>query len=410
MITTSCPSHYQLSDPQHDASLRRIALVAIVAFSLVATVFSTVCNTLHAANPLTQQDKFAQRLKESHSGLVDGQSLRQAIEMVAKGQGQPQHHINTWLDRKVDPDVPVSPITLGPTRYASLCSIAETARCVCYPIDNCVLIGRPAWVAQLSRQLYLGSENSSRSTGQDRSRIDLQWPMLTTPTEALQMVSGHLGKTTRTTPRRSADSILPAPPTVQLPHDLWPAVDWRDISPRLAQRLIVGQFADVPDPSRVNDPFGRSYRWPYTKNWLDPLLQIDPYIRVNASGSRTRLLGSPAAHQWFSQQVLSVADETPDQANDPASNPPGDPLERLQSNQREFTMNVQNKPAGQVIKVLLTKIGIEYEFAANANQTLQKLVSFNAVDQTPWQLVRLIADQASLKIGAANGKLRISAK
>lgn len=401
MSTTSCPI-----GPQRDCLHGRLArgsfaLKAIVTLFLVGPVFNTVFNRLHAANPLSLKDKFAQRLTEPHSGLVDGQSLRQAIQMVAKVQSQPKRYINTWLDRKVDPDALVSPVELGPTRYASLCGIAESAGCVCYPVDNCILIGRPTWVAELSRQFYLDPDDPSQITRRDQMLIDIQWPMLTTPTEALERARGHFTAATAPVPK-------------QLPHDLWPAVEWRDISPRVAQRLIVGQFADGDDPSRVAYPFGRTYRFPHTNDWRDPLAQIDPNINFNLTGSRTRILGSPEAHQWFCQKVLSVVGKASSQARnlagDPSGGQTGDSLVRLQANKREFSMKVQNKPAGQVIQVLLTKIGIEYDFAADANQALQSLVSFDAVNQTPWQLIRLIAEQASLKIGVANGKLRISTK
>ncbi len=376
---------------------------------LVCTVVLTAISVLHlpglckpnsAAEPLSQTDEFAQRLQEPHTGFVDGQSLRLAIAIVSQQQTQPNRHINTWLDRKVNPDLLASPGSLGPTRYASLCKIAASAGCVCYPVDNCILIGRPAWVAELSHRLYSDVDDDApgrRSGRGDAESMDLQWPDLTTPDEALQLVRGHSAG------RRAGDN---AP--IALPHDLWPETTLRDISPQLALQLIAGQFlGELPD-ARINVPFARSYQFAGASSVIDGLREIDPNLQTKASGGQIRLLAIPAAHQAFCRQMLSIPDEeqAPVQAN-PAA---GNALERLKTNQRTFSLEVADKPAGPLIQALVGQLGLQCQFDPAANPQLEKRVSLSVVDQTLWQLVRLITDQASLKIDAAGDKLRISAK
>ena len=373
-----------------------LELVAVVSLFHVVPFF----NPLGAEEPLSHHGDFAQRLREPHTGIADGLTLRIAIDSVADSQNQPKRHINTWLDRKVNPDALVSPGGLGPTRYASLSLIAKAAGCVCYPVDNCILIGRPAWVAELSREFFRRPGRSERPARRDppgESRIDLVWPPLTTPTEALQIALGH-----------SAENSSTVPPSQQLPHDLWPAVDLRDISPRLAQSLITGQFLSAAQPPGNEPPFGRSYRFPSSKNAFESIKRIDPSATFKTVGAAFRLSCSPAAHQLFCLQMLSVPIGPPAKAAvGPAA---GDPLERLRSDKRKFSLTVQNEPAGKVIRALAGRVGLECQFAAAANPQLEQMVSFSAVDQTLWQLVRLITDKTSLKIEAANGKLAVSAK
>ncbi|QEG02167.1 hypothetical protein Mal15_62510 [Stieleria maiorica] len=357
-------------------------------------------NQISAAEPLSQKDEFAQWLQEPHTGLVDGRSLRLALQIAAAHQTQPSRHINVWVDRRVNPDSPVSPGNLGPTRYASLCKIAASAGCVCYPLDNCVVIGRPAWVAELSRQVYSQADdaapNRHATRGPAGNRIDLQWPDLTTPNEALEMIRGHMDD-------RRAD--LPA--TNTFPHDLWPETLLRDISPQLALHLIAGQFLDVRKADENDAPFARTYQFAAAQDALKSIQNIDPNLRFDVSGGRLRLQATPAAHQAFCRQMLSIprGDSPADQPVPAGANA----LEILKQNERVFSLEVTDKPAGALIQALVAQLGLQCQFDPAATPQLEKRVSLSAVDQTLWQLVRLITDQASLKIEAAGDKLRVSA-
>ena len=121
-----------------------------MSWAALSVTLASLSNPLRAAQPLSVRSEFAQRLSKRHSGIVDGQPLRVAITLVASPNTRASDHVNVWLDRNVDPDAPVSPGALGPTRYASLTKIADEAGCVCYPVQDCVLIGRPIWVADLA--------------------------------------------------------------------------------------------------------------------------------------------------------------------------------------------------------------------------------------------------------------------
>ncbi|WP_182864799.1 hypothetical protein [Stieleria mannarensis] len=357
-------------------------------------------NQNFAAEPLSQKDEFAQRLQEPHTGLVDGRSLRLALQIVSRHQNQPSRHINTWIDRRVNPDSLVSPGSLGPTRYASLCKIAASAGCVCYPVDNCVVIGRPAWVAELSRHIFSHTDDAAPNRRPKRGAagnpVDLHWPDLTTPNEALEIVRGHIDD------RRAA-----VPAAGAFPHDLWPETLLRDISPQLAVQLIAGQFLDVRETDENQSPFARTYQFAGAQDDLESIRNLDPNLRVDVSGGRLRLQATPAAHQAFCRRMLAIP-----QGDSPAGQPVpagANALEILKQNERVFSLEVTDKPAGPLIQALVAQLGLQCQFDPAANPQLEKRVSLSAVDQTLWQLVRLITDQASLKIDAAGDKLRVSA-
>ncbi|MCO8121317.1 hypothetical protein NHH03_06175 [Stieleria sp. TO1_6] len=386
-----------------------IALVLLVANTAAAQTrpAGTAAATSWAPDRLDSRSDFVQRLTEPHSGLVDGVSLRLAIQSVTAPAGTPQRHLNYWLDRKVNPDRAVSPGSLGPTRYASVLAIARSADCVCYPLGNCILIGRPAWVAAICQEIY-GSTAPSGHRGAaapaSDDPIDVDWPMLTTPTEALEIVAGHSADP----PRSEASSVASSGPAEALPHDLWPANRWHQISPRIATKLIVGQFVSLSDTSLIDRPFRRAYRFAGQSSLRESLSKIDPDAELKNNRGDVLLDGLPSSHQWYCEQLLVAADNgASDDAANVAAHAATDPLQRLESDTRTFTMNVRNQPVGAVLKGLADRAGVAFEFAPAANPALKQMVSFSAVDQTLWQLVRLILDKASLKIRATADKLHI---
>ena len=135
--------------------------------ALAAMICLASIGQLAAADPLGYQSDFAQRLLEPHSGTIDGSTLRNALQLVAHNHDAPDRHINIWLDRRVNPDATVSPGELGPTRYASIIKIAKQRGCICYPVHNCVLIGRERWVGTVRATFAF-----ERTTATAFSRID----------------------------------------------------------------------------------------------------------------------------------------------------------------------------------------------------------------------------------------------
>ncbi|MEO1527918.1 MAG: hypothetical protein AAFX06_21000 [Planctomycetota bacterium] len=283
---------------------------------------------------------------------------------------------NIWIDRKVDPNLQVYPGALGPTRFASLTKIAESADCVCYPIDDCVLIGRANWVDALVAELSQGARARSAS-----SRIDVRWPKLTTPNEALQAVGAN---------RSSAGGA-------KLPHDLWPETHWVRIRPALAEGLIRGQFLQ---PDREATLFSRSYRFANTKAFEASVLQKDPDATFKRSAGAVRLTGSGEAHREFAATCLSQ-DDSGDRSDDA--------IATLKKDGRTFKLDVRNEMAGAIVKQLTGVAQIECDFTAEANPQLRKLVTLSVKDQTLWEILQRVARDAELEFESRDGKLRVNA-
>ncbi len=351
-----------------------------------------------AGGPLSHSQALVQRLTADHTGLVDGREFREAVRIAAAPAGELTEPINVWIDRKANPNTPVSPGPLGPTRYASLSRIAAAADCVCVPLDNCVLIGRPDWVATMLERFFSLDENRSDKKRVHRQAppIDLRWPELTTPSEAMQRLR-----------QRLAGQSLGYREPVSLPHDLWPAVSMNQISPHVMAELITGQFLSA-EPSA--NPIRRTYGFPRQRRAFASLAEVDPNAVVETKGVLQTVTASPAAHVWLCRQLLGSADPDGDGRADEGRAAAGGMIERLRQDPRTFSMTVRNEPAGRVIETLVASMKVRCQFDASAAPGLKQRVSFTAKDQTLWALLRLIADEASLKIEAAEDSLRISAE
>ncbi|MEM6470828.1 MAG: hypothetical protein AAF802_14815 [Planctomycetota bacterium] len=378
-------------------------LLQIVSLALL-TSFTHSVSAQVRLDTLRQSDDFVQRLVEPHSGLIDGTEFRKAIEMVASPGSPRGEMINFWVDRKVNPNAPVSPGALGPTRFASLAKIAEELDCLCFPTENCVLIGRPVWVGKILESLSTqpGSTGSNSAAGiLPQKPVDVRWQMLSTPTEARNAVF---------------DAAFAADPTIRqrldsplLPHDLWPQHAWSKISPKTALRLIEGQFHSVAASGETGSATGRAkshHTRAYQFAGVTDLVDQEPSesaIKAERAGKLLRIDANVGVHARLCRQLLSrrPGGDHGEESNAGLAN-------RLRNDPRTFTLTVKNQPARDVLRALASQMNVDCEFA-DANPAFDRRVSFEAVDQTLWDLVRLIAEQASLKIRVGDGKLQVSA-
>lgn len=403
---------YHSTTSRRPAASRRFAFKRF--FVLVVQIVAILIGVTAApaadpkSNALRKTDPLVLRLLQPHSGLVDGTELRKAIQMVAASGEDSSVPLNAWLDRKVDPGTPVSPGALGPTRYASLVKIARQANCVCYPVGNCVLIGRPTWVSMmLEKQFLERAETSSReSYSETMDVVDVRWPRLSTPMDARRAVLAAASKNGPLPPDRFEEVLLP--------HDLWPEAHLHRIHPDLAIQLIDGQFLD-PNLSRASAGkfrFTRSYQFADVIEIVKRSAN-NPSVQARRVGKLVQVSAPAENHIQLCETLLTRVANTAQSmagASQSGLDSKGDAaLRTLRNDSRTFTLTVQNQPARKVLKALASQLNLECEFSPDANPQFDQRVSFEAVDQTLWELVRLIATQASLKIGARNGKLQFVA-
>ncbi|MEM6365585.1 MAG: hypothetical protein AAF745_14245 [Planctomycetota bacterium] len=413
------PTHRSSWPASDDSKLTRSLLRLVLCSALLGWPLSRPAHS----ETLSDQAAFTQRMMAPHSAVIQGGRLRDAIIQVAcdapisgnsvaensmdgnsvagnsprrkRSQRSPVRRIlNVWLDRKVDPASPVSPGSLGPTRYQSLRKIAAEADCVCAPINGCVLIGRPEWVDGVAQQI-LGDQPASRAIKLSR-KISLAWPDLTTPTEALTMLRD----------KGVSANLLGG----SLPHDLWPAQRWQTIPGGVAATLIASQFVTFDRDQTAQRPFQRSYRFPSLASAdISDLLAIvgnaDPSAVINQQDDAVSLVAGAAAHRRLANHCLTAIDErrTSEQAE------PADTrwLDKLQQDKRTFSLTVENKPGGAVLVTLISQLGMKCEIDPAANQRLQQRVSFTARDETIWQLVSRVLRQSRTQLRLRDGKLRV---
>ncbi|MCC9604093.1 hypothetical protein LOC67_26365 [Stieleria sp. JC731] len=388
--------------------MNRSALISIRW--LIAVAIGFVSAQASHADDADRRAPLVQRLLEPHSGQIDGQSLRIAVQLVGDIGDQPARHLNIWIDRKVNPDTLVSPGNLGPTRFASLEKIAEAVNCKVYPIDNCILFGRPQWVAKLSQELLQTAASAPEQNDPINFRSDtisVYWPDLTTPHDAFEAILSQASTGSNLTHEVVSRSFTQLGLTPDLPHDLWPATSLVEINPLVAATLVAGQFQDLEAKQAEAIKFERCYRFPNVKTQLEKLRQRDPAAKLRLERDGANLLADFDTHRELFSQLL--ASETKDKANDAAAEKTneGNPLQRLKNDSRTFTLTVSNKPTGAVLAQLFSTAKVDYEFAPTANPELTNLISFEAKDQTLWQLVHLIAKKSSLKIQAAEQTLLV---
>jgi hypothetical protein len=196
-------------------------------------------------DPLPFPSPATPRLAADLKVSVVGQSLRELVVSLQKSTRLP-----IVLDRRVDPSVaaippPIaanapgrnganelqqetspSPMTLGPTLADVLDAIADRRGLQWASAGDLVLIA-PAGKAIPAATEMLAARIRLRTAAAGFPPKPISWPQLTTPTEALQVVADtwQLDKT-----------------NVQLPHDLWPAIDLGTVDVTSALGVISSQF------------------------------------------------------------------------------------------------------------------------------------------------------------------------
>lgn len=410
------------SRPRQLGQHRWILLCALLLLGdIVGWPANPWAGTALAQRVRSSNQSFEQRCQSPHGAVFEQVPLRQAIDSVAKPGTVTS--LNVWLDRAVNPDQLVTPSSLGPTRFASLQAIASAAGCLSVAAGDCVIIGRPDWVASIVME---HNRTLASRASRERRRIDVRWPLLTTPEQAVAVV------------RRKAPWAKLS--LRELPHDLWPAVDWHRVSPAMAWLLIEGQFLAAEDiAGKAKLPFRKSYVGPQAMAAAKRTTEASENLAVSVAGAAVTVSGDIEAQARFCALWLGTPPR-PDQVNQTgtigqsaqqsqaagnkamngsasASNQANgsepaadvvDPWKVLRADRRQFTLEVIDKPAGAVLLALLQNAGVAAEIDPEANKAAQTLVNLQDRDQTLEQLVQQVLRKASLTMTGGAGKARIS--
>ena len=321
---------------------------------------------------LLSSSKFFQQLSAPLSIVVDGQPFRDCVMHVAK-----RSEINVWIDRQVDPSATIHPGQTGPTVFAALQTIAQQRDCVVMPVANVVLIGRPAWVDSTSAALITCPTSSTAAT--------IQWDEMTTPTVAYAAATGDAG-----------------PSDVRLPHDLWPATKLRLIKRPIAANLVLSQFGRHLSSTKTMDPktsltnnSDQAVTRGYSTSDEIKSAFSDSTAKFKTAGKKTFVTALPTAHRLATAILFSK--------KVPANAKPN----RFRADDRQFSLKLENKPAGAAIKSFASTAGAKCIIAPQAAEAASKLVSLEATNKTLAQLIDMVAEKSGLKATWADDTLTI---
>jgi hypothetical protein len=313
--------------------------------------------TAHS-DDFSRESEFVRRLEAPMTSVLDGKPFRDALQSLASASG-----VHLWLDRGVDPSVPVDAGPVGPTVFSATEKLAQSRDCCVMAIEKVLLVGRQSWVDETSAAIL------SIPDARLDDPIDVAWPELTTPQEAL----GKIGADSNVGPLR-------------LPHDHWPAVEWTQIERQVALTLILAQFADVGDQTKL--PGGSSRR--LTRRYARGPVPVDRLSGVfKAADASAQVRVSPrwvvaeasiSAHRKATCWLLREAGK--------GSRPDPD--------RDTFTLKKMTTSAENAFRQLANTAGKTCVIEPNATKACEGLITLEGEDVTLRQLVELVAGQAGL--------------
>jgi len=392
------------------AAILLAAQVALCTFDQIAAQppRRPAANAVHPQNNAAVAPGLAAKLTAPYQAAVDGKPLRELLRQIAGAAD-----FNLWIDRHVDPDQIVSVAGGQKTVFASLVEAARAGGADVVAVGNVVLIGQRERIELLAGAILAlpreGLTGSIQAEKKAAGQSEIRWPGATTPTEALRIAS-----------RQTA---------VKLPHDHWPEVVWRDISPQVATLLVTSQFdlmpladgsvagdtgprktlgqtraerpaaafpnqPDRPESApvqlvRLASPPVLTLRYPGGAHMdairsaataADPRAALSqPRDRSNAAAGTLELAGSPAAHV---AAIAAMLNHTQPRVA------AGVDIDNVR-----FTLNLRGAPAQDVLVQLATAAGRKLKIAEQAVPLMRRTITFDLQDHSLTQLVQAVTDQ-----------------
>ena len=304
------------------------------------------------------------RLSGANRSVLDGQSFRAGLTRLAKA-----NQLNLWIDREVNPSSIIENGALGPTLLAAFQQIASTQDCVVMPIGNVILIGRQAWVDQLT--IYIMQLSASEMG----AVVNISWEHLTTPSEAFS--------------RTTLDSNAPS---VQLPHDLWPENHWQGIHRGVAEIMIRGQFEDqhlqngdqrLAD-TQANQSLSRLYKLqPETLKAIDQELRVQfPDVKPRKVASGVTIQGNASDHRSITHWLL-------ERIQKPTS---------VKLDTDTFSLKKMSTSAENAFRQLAATANLQCEIHPSAENACKGIVTLEGQDVTLRDLMEGIAEQIDVMI------------
>ena len=365
--------------------MRRLLIVG-----LVVTVVAAVCSPQNVfADDFRRKTKFWALLNAPMTAVVDGMPMRDALERIRQAVG-----INLCLDRQVDPTSPVKPGALGPTIFVALKKIAAERGCVVMPVCNVVLVGRPPWVDRTAASMLASEGSEAREDAADRF-VNVSWPTLSTPAEALVAVAGD---------------DRPAGLGELLPHDLWQEQKWEQIERNVATALVLAQcdlyLAERREGSSgrlltehrsITEPFDRMYSPDLKSSVLRKAISShDRKSRAVVDDDILLVKATVAAHRVGTNALLTEF------AKSVAASEPKD--------SKTFSLKRTQTSAGAALMQFAQAAGRKCIIEDDAVEACQKQITLEAKDETIKNLINRIAKKIDVMVVWGDQQIVVKAK
>lgn len=395
-------------DPRRPTQLgRRAGWATVLALAAILPHASRVVSADDFPRPVSSPLKTPFRI------VAKGKALDATLADLRERTG-----LRIWLDRRVDPSLPLSRESYGPTAGEILEQLADEHQLELAIADEAALLGpAPApergateMMAAWDRLLAANPGLPNRSAGSLTARHTIRWPRLTTPDEALQIVAESWGL--------RIDGV-------SLPHDLWPAADLGAVRVTTALGLIgIGfDLALELDPAtrqvtaKPLQPPARVVR-EYPGQTLPPPLRsqlTSPAVggQLRRQGDRWLLSGPAKSHALLESRLASASSSPGPDAGGPktgASNMRAehDPRSRPASDQKRYSLRLVNKPAEEFLQSLCRSVGWQLEIAPEAAEPLAQRIDLEVEQATLDELVERAVEPLGLRAERDGERLRIS--
>ncbi len=317
-----------------------------------------------------------------------GKSLRGSLHRVTETQ-----HIAILLDRRIDPDQTIEFSARGVPLERMLQQLAEKNSAAASRVDSVVYFGPPKTAELLATVVELRREQIAKLSPQRRAALlraaPWQWKRLTDPRDLLAQLESEydvriVGKE-------------------NMPHDLWPAKKLPPLDFAAKLSLVLAGFHVTFDLS----PEGDAAR-------LAPMPQQASLLRRYDAGGNAKSLATRLGAQYSDAKISNdgrqlVVDgrwEVHDAiarllSGERVRTPPTD------TGEKNYTLTVENKPVGGVIRALGNQLGKTVEFDVTVERRLTKDISINVKEVSLDELLTAVLSPAALKYEIEGETIRV---
>lgn len=314
----------------------------------------------------------------------DARALRDALRSVSQA-----HRVAILLDRRVDPEQPVTQTIAEQPLQAALAALADGLDLDVKRVDSVLVFGPREALHTLRTAAALRQAEAQRAPAALRKkllrRVAWRWDDLAEPRELLADLAQEAG--------------LSCDADADVPHDLWaahdlPALTWSDRVTLLAVQFGCTYAIDgtalrlVPLPDRLTlrrtydaegDPAAQAAAW----------RELAPDCAIEVQGRQLVVEGLLEDHERLS-----------------GGEPPVGPATVAASDaEQRYTLNVQNVGLGRLLDELARRLQLEFRDVdaslKAAGQTREAIVSLQVKDASLDELLHAALDPLGLEFARA---------